>query len=187
MSSVRPSDSPSPGPELARARGEVLLEALEERVPGAREHAEATASYAFAAAAELGFDREACLQVREAARLHEVGRLYLDGEAHPGAGYRLALGAGIPEPLCEWILHSGDRFDASGGIPIEARVIAGACEYAALLRERADVGDPTSRWALIALTEQAGGRLDPIVIDALARVVERAAERVRSSQAVARG
>ena len=186
MSSVRPSDSPSPGPELARARGEVLLEALEARLPGAREHAEATASYAFAAAAELGFDREACLQVREAARLHEVGRLYLDGESHPGAGYRLALGAGIPEPLCEWILHCRDRFDAGGRIPIEARIIAGACEYAVLLRERANAGDATGRWALIALTEQAGGRLDPIVIDALARVVERAAERVRSSRPVAR-
>jgi HD-GYP domain-containing protein (c-di-GMP phosphodiesterase class II) len=160
----------------------VLLEALEARLPGAREHAEATASYAFAAAAELGFDREACLQVREAARLHEVGRLYLDGESHPGAGYRLALGAGIPEPLCEWILHCRDRFDAGGGIPIEARIIAGACEYAVLLRERANGGDATGQWALIALTEGAGGRLDPIVIDALARVVERAAERVRSSR-----
>ena len=183
MSSARRSDSPSPGPELARARGELLLEALEARVPNARDHAEATASYAFAAAAELGFDREVCAQVREAARLHEVGRLYLDGESHPGAGYRLALGAGIPEPLCEWILRCGDRFDGGGRIPIEARIIAGACEYAALLRERANVGDATGRWALITLTEQAGGRLDPIVIDALARVVERAAETVQASPA----
>jgi HD-GYP domain-containing protein (c-di-GMP phosphodiesterase class II) len=186
MSSARPSDSPSPEPELARARGEVLLEALDERLPGARKHAHATASYAFAAAAELGFDREACQLVREAARLHEVGRLYLDGEAHPAAGYRLALGAGIPEPLCEWILHRGDRFDAGARIPIEGRIIAAACEYATLLRERANVGDARGRWALIALTEQAGGRLDPIVIDALARVVERAAETVRGSRARAR-
>ena len=187
MSSVRPSDSPSPGPELARARGEVLLEALEGRVPSAREHAEATASYAFAAAAELGFDREVCLLVREAARLHEVGRLYIDGESHPAAGYRLALGAGIPEPLCEWILHCDDRFDAGGRIPIEARIIAGGVRVRGAARERANVGDATGRWALISLTEQAGGRLDPIVIDALARVVERAAERVRGSPARAGG
>jgi HD-GYP domain-containing protein (c-di-GMP phosphodiesterase class II) len=185
MSSDRLSDSPSPGPELARARGETLLEALDERLPGARKHADASASYAFAAAAELGFEREGCLLVREAARLHEVGRLYLDGESHPAAGYRLALGAGIPEPLCEWILRCADRYDAGSTIPIEARIIAVACEYAALADARSNAGTG-DRWALIGLTEQAGGRLDPIVIDALARVVERASETVRGSRARAR-
>ena len=115
------------------------------------------------------------------------GRLYIDGESHPAAGYRLALGAGIPEPLCGWILHCGDRFDAGGRIPIEARIIAGGVRVRGAARERANVGDATGRWALISLTEQAGGRLDPIVIDALARVVERAAERVRGSPARAGG
>ena len=36
--------------ELARANGATLLDALEDHRPGSREHAEATASYAFATA-----------------------------------------------------------------------------------------------------------------------------------------
>jgi HD-GYP domain-containing protein (c-di-GMP phosphodiesterase class II) len=196
MSSDPPSGSLSPEPELHR--GEVLLQALELRLPGAREHADATASYAFAAAVQLGLDREACLLVREAARLHEVGKLYVRAElltrpaaghsagereelaAHAAAGYKLALGAGVTERACELILQSGERFDggddathpAGSEIPLGSRIVAAACEYDLLLREHGDGG---RRLALIALIEEAGGKLDPMVVDAVARVVERAA------------
>jgi HD-GYP domain-containing protein (c-di-GMP phosphodiesterase class II) len=159
--------------------GELLVRALETRVPGARTHADATASYAFAVAAELGLRREECVRVREAARLHEIGRLYVDDGAHAEAGYRLALGAGIPEQLCEWILNSGNRFDGGAQLPVESRVIAAACEYHALQGEGGDAGG-AGRRALIGVAELAGGRLDPIAVDALARVVERAAGAVRA-------
>ena len=58
-------------------RGGPLLDALEEHIPGALAHADATAGYAFAVAVEIGMDRESCELIREAARLHEVGKLYL--------------------------------------------------------------------------------------------------------------
>jgi HD-GYP domain-containing protein (c-di-GMP phosphodiesterase class II) len=202
MSSDPPSGSPSPEPDPRP--GEVLVQALDQRLPGAREHADATASYAFAAAVQLRLDRDACLLVREAARLHEVGKLYVRAEllarptadlapgereelaAHTAAGYRLALGAGVPERACELILQAGERFDgaddpthpAGSDIPLGSRIVAAACEYDLLLREHGDAG---RRHALIALIEQAGGRLDPMVVDALARVVERAAARIAGS------
>ena len=60
MSSELPADVGSPAPEelaaLTRERGAPLLEALERHSPGAREHAEATASYAFVVAGR-GRDR----------------------------------------------------------------------------------------------------------------------------------
>jgi HD-GYP domain-containing protein (c-di-GMP phosphodiesterase class II) len=218
MSSDRPSGSPSTGPdagsgtdppaplgasadaELTRRRGEVLLHALEQRLPGARDHADATASYAFVTAGELRLDRDQCHLVREAARLHEVGKLYVRAEllsqpsselssgqreeleSHPIAGQRLALGAGVPAPACEWILHWGERFDeardparpAGADLPLPSRIIAAACEYDVQLRDHAAPGG--RRRALIGLIEAAGGRLDPMVVDAMARVVERAAE-----------
>jgi HD-GYP domain-containing protein (c-di-GMP phosphodiesterase class II) len=177
MSSAPLNAGPSPAADADA--GELLVRALEQRVPGARAHADATASYSFAIAAELGFARDECDAVRDAARLHEVGRLYVDDDAHPAAGYRLAVGAGVAEPLCEWILHSGDRFDAGARIPVESRVIAAACEYHARLGEGGDPGDGGRR-ALIGVAELAGGRLDPIAVDALARVVERAAGALRA-------
>jgi HD-GYP domain-containing protein (c-di-GMP phosphodiesterase class II) len=176
---VRPTPVGRDDPERARLRGEVLLAALDRRVSGARSHGDAVASYAFATAVELDLERTACLLVREAARLHEVGKLYVRDESHPAAGYELARGAGVPEPACEWILRGGERFDRDDGPaadepPLPSRIIAAACEYAALLDERGTESPEARRWAMIGVIARAGGALDPVVVDALARVVERA-------------
>lgn len=199
MSSDPPSAGPSPATEAERDG--VLLGALEERLPGAREHAGATASHALGTGVQLGLDREECILVREAGRLHEVGKLYVRREllatpatslspvereevaAHAAAGYKLALGAGVPRRACEWILQCEERFDggddpshpAGGEIPLGSRIVAAACEYDRLARGHGEGGQ---RQALIGLIELAGGRLDPMVVDALARVVERAAGRI---------
>lgn len=206
MSSHPPSDAPSAAPdggsvgELTAARGEALLDSLERRDPGSRRHADATASYAFATAVELGLDREPCLLIREAARLHEIGKLYVRAQllaraetdlsprarreldAHTVAGHRLALGAGVPTPACELILHSGDRYDADADsdaregdeIPIGSRIIAAACEYDRQLARHTGRGRRGRPWALIAVAERSGAGLDPTVVDALARVAGRA-------------
>jgi len=120
--------------------------------------------------------------VREAARLHEVGKIYVRDESHPAAGCRLARGAGVPELVCEWILHCTERFDAGEGaraagsdIPLPSRIIAAACEYDVLLGAYTGGSLAGRRWALIGVIEEAG-KLDPMVVDALARVVERASE-----------
>jgi len=186
------SAAPDPDPEI-------LLDALADRVAGAREHADATASYAFATAVELGLDRDFCAIVRTAARIHDIGKLYVRREllaraedeltrraraeldSHPTAGHRLARGAGFPEPVCELVLHCGDRFDAGGGpdgddpeAPLGSRIIAAACEYDRRLSQHLAPGGAGRRWALIAFVEQSGSRLDPLAVDALARVAERA-------------
>jgi hypothetical protein len=99
MSSDPPSAGPSPATDAERDG--VLLGALDDRLPGAREHAGASACYALGTGVQLGLDRDEWILVREA-----------------------------------------------------------------------------GRQALIGLIELAGGRLDPMVVDALARVVERAAGRI---------
>jgi HD-GYP domain-containing protein (c-di-GMP phosphodiesterase class II) len=193
MSSDPPSAARSAAPD---PDPEILLDALADRVAGAREHADATASYAFATAVELGLDRDFCGTVRTAARLHEIGKLYIrrellarpedelsrraraELESHPAAGNLLARGAGFPVPVCELILHCGERFDAGGedtfDAPLGSRIVAAACEYdRQLARHTGDEGGGR-RWALIATVAQSGSRLDPLVVDALARVVERA-------------
>lgn len=215
MSSAHPGDAPSPRPErpgaadgepslaaTVRLRGAALLEALEEHLPGAREHGEATASYAFAAAVELGFDRHAAEALREVAKLHEVGRVYVPAAllrrpaaelsrrerervaSHHEAGARLARGAAIPEEACAWIALAAERFDGAGpaglradAIPIESRAIRAACACDTELAAPGAGGIGARRAAAVAaLRDAAGGELDPGVVEALAAVLERAAD-----------
>jgi HD-GYP domain-containing protein (c-di-GMP phosphodiesterase class II) len=183
---------------LVRARGEVLLEGLERHLPGSRAHADGTASYAFAVAVELGAGRAGAELVRETARLHEVGMIYLPaqllaqprdqlnpGEAtlvasHPAYGARLAAGAAVPDQACGWIGAAGERFDGAGGlgmvadeIPLEARIIRVACACDSLI---ATLPGPEGAWSAIAeLRAAGGGELDPWAVEAAAAIIGRAA------------
>ena len=198
MSSDPPSDAPSSRPEDAPAsvvaeRGAALLDALEAHLPGARRHADSTAAYAFAAAVELDFERPSAETIREAARLHDVGLVYVpatilsrpaDGldeaerallDSHLEAAYRLCRGAGIGEAVCGWILRTRERYDGAGPdglrgseIPTEARIIRTACA-ADLLLERSG-----AEATLQALRTAEGTELDPVVSDAVIAVLERA-------------
>jgi HD-GYP domain-containing protein (c-di-GMP phosphodiesterase class II) len=190
--------------ELARARGATLLDALEGHRSGSREHAEATASYAFAAAVELGFEREHAEAVRETARLHEVGMIYVpvavlaavpeersaEGraliDAHPGYGAELARGAGVPPLICDWIRATAERFDGRGPgglagerIALEARIVrvACACDWA-LTTPRPDADPAEHRAAAFEVLRAAAGReLDPRVVEALAGMLDRVTRR----------
>jgi HD-GYP domain-containing protein (c-di-GMP phosphodiesterase class II) len=186
-----------------RVRGLELLDALERHLPGSRDHADGTAAYAFAAAVELGLVREHAEAVREVARLHEVGRVYVPAEAlakDPGAltpderalldsrferGAELARGAGISDRACEWIAAVPERFDGSGPgglagdrIPIESRIVRAACACDTALATptpgRAS-SDERRRIAVETLRAAAGPELDPHVTEALAAMLERAA------------
>ena len=169
-------------------------------MPDAEEHADATASYAFVAAVELGFGRDRCELYRDVTRLHEIGLVYVPAEiaskpasartaaeaatfeGHYEAGYRLARGAGIPERVCGWLLRQRERFDGSGPeglagerIPIESRLMRAACvcQTALVAAEPGDARSPLAR-AQEALDAAAGTELDPQVVRALTALLQRA-------------
>lgn len=215
MSSPPHGGAPSPAPEPApaagqaplgeadqtRLRGEPLLDGLEAHIPGSRAHGDSTAAYAFAIAVEIGLGRDECELIREAARLHEVGKLYLPTwllteppgqlsvsereqlHSHHALGQKVALGAGVPKEVCAWILHCRERFNGEGpgglageGIPLPSRVIRVACAYATLLRQQNAATAEEARHATLAWLRAAGGaELDPALVEALARVVGRVA------------
>jgi HD-GYP domain-containing protein (c-di-GMP phosphodiesterase class II) len=192
---------------LVRVRGEALLDALEARVPGSRRHADAAAAYAFATAVELDFDRSSCELIREAARLHDIGQLYVPAELlarepaglsarehaqleeHVEAGRRLGLGAGLPEQVCDWLMCSRERFDGLGRpgglagarIPAPSRIIRAACAYDVALAQAPAPSGARRPAALARLREVAGVELDARVVEALATIVERAAAATRSA------
>ncbi len=186
---------------LVRARGATLLDALDQHLPGSREHADGTASYAFAVAVERRATRADAEAVRETARLHEIGKVYVPAallaveperldppqlervRSHPAYAAELARGAGVPDRACDWISALGERFDGAGPgglagerIPLEARLIRAACACDALLSSPAG-SDSTERRgpALAELRARGGGELDPGLVNVLAGIVERAA------------
>lgn len=198
------SDAPSPEPDAAataadvRLRGASLIEALEEHLPGSAEHGQAAGSYALAAAAGMGLGRGSAELCRETAKLHDVGKIYVERTileqpperlgstqrvalaAHYPTGARLALGAGVPGDVCIWILQVRERFDGGGPtamageqIPVVSRIVRGACACHTLLgaAERAGKSDQASVKAsvIMQLREMAGAELDPRVVDALER------------------
>jgi HD-GYP domain-containing protein (c-di-GMP phosphodiesterase class II) len=209
MSSDPRSDAPSRAPEAPRApgseaevvreRGSDLLDALDARLPGSRGHADRVASWALAIAAEMFFARDRALALRETARLHAIGLLYLPADLlgrpeweleadelrrydeQADAAARLAAGAGIPPAPTAWLAHWRERYDAQGrlgliggAIPAEARVIRVACAYDACLQAIQGDGDPDPRGRAISwLAGQAGAALDPAAITALGSVVRR--------------
>ncbi len=207
MSSDRPNDDPLPAAstaslvELLASRGGLLLDGLETHLPGSREKAEAAAAYALAAAVELGLPRASCELAREAAKLHDVGLVYVPVEAlskaprdrteeelilissHHEKGAQLARGAGLPERVCEWIQLGAERFDGGGpaglageAIPLQARIsrAAHAC-YQALRGRAGEGGEPVpARSPTEILGARAGSDLDPMVVDALNAVLSRA-------------
>jgi putative two-component system response regulator len=185
---------------VARVRGEALLDGLERHLPGSHRHAEGTASYALALAVDLGADRTSAELVREAARLHDVGKVYIPAavlarpredlgtqelallDSHPAYGAALAIGAGVPERACEWIGAAGERFDGSAGqglagesIPMEARIIRVACACDSALSRR-PVSSRALPWIAAAELRAAAGReLDPRAVETMTAVLERAA------------
>lgn len=214
MSLDPPSAGRSPAPEppadltlasLARLRGAPLIDGLEAHLAGAREHADACGSYAFAAAVELGMGRAGAELCRETARLHDVGKVYIppsilrldaseiDAEStrqlerHFEAGARLALGAGIPDDVCGWMLQARERFDGDGpdglagaAIPVAARVCRAACLCDSTLSSPAEgpltTPDERRTVALAELRQSAGSELDPDVVEALVAVLSRNAD-----------
>ena len=196
MSSDPRSGAPSLAADPGRAAvvaalGAALVDALDAHLPGARQHAEATAAYAFAIAAELAWPRERAELVREAAKLHDAGMVYVPAAtlrkpeasatrmsgrcspptSRPGAG--LARGAGIPDDVCGWILATRERWDGGGPeglrgseIPDEGRLIRVACATDLLLL--ANGREP----ALAALRAGSGARAGPARGDAVAAVLD---------------
>lgn len=171
---------------LASERGEPLIAALEQRLSDAPGRAEIAATLAAALGAALETGAAESRLIAEAARLQEVGKLYVPGEllgvapealgpaarerleTHFASGRDLARGAGVPERACTWILHARERWDGSGPgglagaeIPLGSRVIAVTREYldAPLVPAAAEL-DPRAA-ALERLGALAGSVLDP--------------------------
>jgi HD-GYP domain-containing protein (c-di-GMP phosphodiesterase class II) len=153
-------------------------------------HGARVAALAEPVALQLGWDRERIRALRWAAPLHDVGKVQvrpqLLGKAgpltleeldeirrHPAAGARLVLPLRRFHDALPYVLFHHERWDGDGypaglsgrRIPIEARILAIADAFDAMISPRPYRRALTHEHALGEVEEGAGGQFDPVAAE----------------------
>jgi HD-GYP domain-containing protein (c-di-GMP phosphodiesterase class II) len=184
-----PEDGATPGlPELA--------DLLEERDAELSAHGARVAGYAEAIARAMGLPAPAIGRVRIAARLHDLGKVWISRDIldkpgplterewieirrHPRTAARLFQIAELHD-LADIVVAHHERPDAAGypdGIaskatPLEAQIVAVADVYDAMLSPRPYAPTLTPDEARRELERVAATQLDAYVVDAFLRVLD---------------
>jgi diguanylate cyclase (GGDEF)-like protein len=176
----------------------VLAEAVDLRDAGSAAHSDTVGRYAEMIAAELGLDDDRVERIKLAGILHDIGKVgvpdsvlqkagpldeaeWEEIQKHCELGSRLLSGAGL-EDIAGWVLAHHERPDGTGypaglsgsEIPPEARILAVADAYEAMVGDRVyrmGIGPERAREEL---EQGAGTQFDALVVEAFLRFLERA-------------
>jgi HD-GYP domain-containing protein (c-di-GMP phosphodiesterase class II) len=189
LSNAVKDDGSAPGlPELAAL--------LKERDAALSAHGARVAEYAVAIAREMGLPAPALARVRIAARLHDLGKVWVSRDIldkagpltereweevrrHPRTAARLLQSTALHD-LADIVVAHHERPDGIGypdGIPsaempLEAQIVAVADVYDAMLSERPYAAALTPREARLELERVASTQLDANVVEAFLRVLD---------------
>jgi diguanylate cyclase (GGDEF)-like protein len=182
--------SPEKSDEAVRRRSLLsTLQALAKAVDGKSRwttgHSERVATYAVVLARSLGFSEDRLDAIRQAALLHDVGKIGIretiltkemplnleemeELQRHSELGRAMLSGAGMPEVAC-WVHHVHERFDGDGypyglagrEIPMESRILHVADALDQMARPSALRRTRPLREALAELSYCSGSRVDP--------------------------
>jgi diguanylate cyclase (GGDEF)-like protein len=179
-----------------RQSRDVLLRALQERSPELAERHAAVARLADALGERMGLTAEEHAELRQAAELHDVGKMGIpenilhkpgpleDEEwtfvrRHPLIGERIIGAAPALAHAAKLVRSTHERFDGTGypdglageQIPLGARVIAVCDAFTAMTSPRAYAAQLTVPEAVAELRRCAGVQFDPTVVDAFSELV----------------
>lgn len=182
----------------SRARTvETLMGALEVATPYAAGHSARVAVLCRRMAPLLNITGSHADDLNFAALLHDLGfvstspkvprgtlasdvRYLAAVHDHTEAGVNMLSDIDFLKPALAGILHHHERFDGLGypaglageDVPLFARVIAVADAFDSLTANRSYRDEVSGEEALTILRQRAGTHLDPVVVDALAQVLE---------------
>ncbi len=184
-----------PGSVTREARA-VLLSILSEREPTLDEHLHAVARLAQLVGDELGLEGEELDVVVRAAELHDIGKMAMPDSIlrkpgplsepeweimrrHPVVGERILSSVPALGPVAKVVRSTHERIDGEGypdglagkEIPLGPRIVFVCDAYNAMRTERSYDSARSHTEAIAELRQEAGTRFDPVVVEALCRVV----------------
>jgi diguanylate cyclase (GGDEF)-like protein len=173
-----------------------VLRHIREVDPAEQAHSDAVATYSGQIARQLGLPREKVRQIRDAALLHDIGKIrFINGSSfhgaeieewqlqelrrHPEVGYNLLVTMSDYAQLAPYVLHHHERWDGTGyplslsgeDIPLEARIIAIAEAYDAMIEGRSWKGARGTLAAIEEIRRCAGTQFDPVVVKAFINIL----------------
>jgi diguanylate cyclase (GGDEF)-like protein/putative nucleotidyltransferase with HDIG domain len=180
-----------------------LAGAVDDRHASTRDHSRNVARVAALLAEELGLDGARVEDVRLAGLLHDVGKIGVSDELivragplsaeewvemrqHPEIGHRMLSGTRLRD-VREWVLHHHERLDGAGyptglvgeQIPLESKLIAIANALDTMTHDRPYRLALSFEDAMSEIAAGAGTQFDPVVVDALNRLIERGVTGIR--------
>jgi diguanylate cyclase (GGDEF)-like protein len=179
-----------------RQSRDVLLRALQERTPDLAERHAAVARLAEAVGARMELPAEESVQLRQAAELHDVGKLGIPEQIlhkpgplepeewgfvrrHTLVGERIIGAAPALAAAAKLVRSTHERLDGTGypdglagdQIPLGARIIAVCDAFTAMTSPRPYAPQRTVPEAITELRRNAGTQFDPAVVEALSELV----------------
>ncbi len=184
-----------PGSVTREARA-VLLSILSEREPTLDEHLQAVARLAQLVGEDLGLENEERDVVVRAAELHDIGKMAMPDSIlrkpgplteseweimrrHTVVGERILSSVPALGPVATVVRSTHERIDGEGypdglageQIPLGSRIVFVCDAYNAMRTERAYDSAHTHQDAVAELRRCAGTKFDPVVVEALCRIV----------------
>ena len=181
--------------DLHLATIEALALAIDAKDQTATSHIRRVQIYASGIAEAMGMPASEIEGLKTAALLHDIGKLAVPEhilskpgplfqeefqrmKIHPQVGAEILASVPFPYPVVPLVRYHHERFDGKGypeglsgqAIPLGARILAAVDFFDALTSERPLHTPLTPESALDALQQEAGGALDPAVVDALVRL-----------------
>jgi HD-GYP domain-containing protein (c-di-GMP phosphodiesterase class II) len=168
---------------------EMLLEAIDFQIPEKKGHSRRVARYSILIAKTLAMAEEAKKRLYFGSLLHDVGFLKIHSDhafkqeefvRHPVLGYEMIRPINFYAGIAPFILCHHERFDGHGypsglkgrEIPLEARIIAVAEAFDAMVSLSSYKIPLSFDEAIAELKNKAGTQFDPELVDAFVNSIE---------------
>ncbi len=176
----------------------MIMEALFEKSPRERDHSERVSYYCYRIAEALNMSRHEKEELRMIGLLHDIGKIIIKDDIlekkgkltkkefeeikeHPLIGYRIINSSKEMSELAKGILAHHERWDGKGypnglvgeSIPLNARIIAVADAYDAMISERPYGRIYSLEEAAQELLNNAGTQFDPRIVKIFAKKIIR--------------
>ena len=172
-----------------------LANSIDARDPYTRGHSERVAEYSVQIGKFLNFSAEELWQIRNAALLHDIGKIriadkilkkpggltddeYEEMKRHPVYGAGIMMPVKSFRPLITYILHHHEHYDGNGypdrirgdDIPLCARIISIADSFDAMTSNRPYRGCINAEIAISELVAKKGSQFDPYLVNIFLKI-----------------